>query len=121
MGSLMAGWQIPVKDPNFVRVMRNKSLTKERIQDYWNLKRKTEEEHLKSISPVVKESLTEEACPNEHKRKKSLPMIGGKRSKLESSKESETNLQALKNYGWWTRSNWAFLNEPPLIAGEVAK
>ncbi|GFQ04476.1 hypothetical protein PHJA_002591500 [Phtheirospermum japonicum] len=50
MGSLMAGWDSPVQDPNVVKYRRNKSLTKEEIEVFWKSKKQKEEEHLKDIS-----------------------------------------------------------------------
>ncbi|KNA13174.1 hypothetical protein SOVF_118950 [Spinacia oleracea] len=118
MGSLMAGWDCLAQDPKYVKLMRNKSLTKNGIEDYWKLKKKTEDEHLKAISPDLQERLFEECGSNELKRTNSLPIIGRKSGKLMLGKESDADPQHLKN-GWWTRSNWAFLNEPPVIQGEV--
>ncbi|KAL2892743.1 Trans-4-hydroxy-L-proline dehydratase [Bienertia sinuspersici] len=120
MGSLMAGWDSPVHDPKFASKERNKSLTKEEIVEFWKLRKKTEEEHLKAISPDVKERLTEEFTPAELKRSNSLPIVGNKNAKLKLGNETEVDLEALRNC-WWTRSNWAFLNEPPVIEGEVPK
>ncbi|XP_057532144.1 uncharacterized protein LOC130810187 [Amaranthus tricolor] len=130
MGSLMAGWDSPVQDPKSVRVMRNKSLTKERIEEYWKLKNQTQQQHLQAIiSPPHPHQLQEEESvikddesgPNELQRSNSLPMIGSRNNnKVVLGKESELDLQHLRNC-WWTRSNWAFLNEPPVIAGEVPK
>lgn len=120
MGSLMAGWDSPVQDPKLVTLMRNKSLTKEGIEDYWRLRKQTEEEHLKAISPKAQETATEKFAANELRRSNSLPMVGGKIGKLMLSKESDADLEHLRKC-WWTRSNWAFLNEPPVIAGEVPK
>ncbi|XP_010672838.3 uncharacterized protein LOC104889342 isoform X1 [Beta vulgaris subsp. vulgaris] len=119
MGSLLSGWDSPIQDPKFASLMRNKSLTKERIEEYWKHKKNTEKEHLKAISEV-EESLSEDIAPNELIRSNSLPMIGRKNGKSILTKESEMELKHLGNC-WWTRSNWAFLNEPPVIEGEVPK
>ncbi|XP_021758313.1 uncharacterized protein LOC110723278 [Chenopodium quinoa] len=119
MGSLMSGWDSPVQDQKYVKLMRNKSLTKEGIEDYWKLKKKTEEEHLKAVSPRVQDIINEESAPNELKRSTSLPMIDRKSGKIIVGKGSDADLEHLNC--WWTRSNWAFLNEPPVIEGEVPK
>lgn len=37
---------------NSASLMRNKSLTKDRIEEYWKHKKNTEKEHLKAISEV---------------------------------------------------------------------
>ncbi|KZV14104.1 hypothetical protein F511_44426 [Dorcoceras hygrometricum] len=104
MGSLMAGWDSPVSDPNSVKLRRNKSLTKERIEAFWSTKKRKEEEHLRDISllsPRTRNILFEEA------------------EKELSDMESASNLDKLilKN-GWWISSHSAFLNEPPVIAVE---
>ncbi|XWS24382.1 hypothetical protein CRYUN_Cryun28dG0097200 [Craigia yunnanensis] len=93
MGSLMAGWDSPVSDPTSVILKRNRSLTKKEIEAYWRSKKKTEEEHLKAIfSPS-------DSC-----------------SQLVLDMDAETSPEnIIKKNGWWTRSNWAFLNEPPVI------
>ena len=40
------------------KMMRNKSLTKERIEEYWKMKKKIEEEHLQAISASTSPNLT---------------------------------------------------------------
>ncbi|GER42477.1 negative elongation factor D [Striga asiatica] len=98
MGSLMAGWDSPISDPNLVKYRRNKSLTKEEIEAFWKSKRQTEEDHLKDISLLSPRS---------------------KKILLEEGGESEAGLdKIIRKNGWWVSSNWAFLNEPPVIASE---
>ncbi|OMO75102.1 hypothetical protein COLO4_26289 [Corchorus olitorius] len=119
MGSLMAGWDSPVEsDPISVIRKRNRSLTKEEIEAYWKSKKQTEEEHLKAISSPSSdhssnqlETLFEEQGMK-YTRSSSLPNT--KQGFLDM--DSETNLEnIIKKNGWWTRSNWAFLNEPPVL------
>jgi len=43
------------------KTMRNKSLTKERIEEYWKMKKKIEEEHLQAISACTSPILTPQA------------------------------------------------------------
>ncbi|KAL9234296.1 hypothetical protein vseg_009181 [Gypsophila vaccaria] len=123
MGSLMAGWDSPTKDPKHVKLMRNKSLTKEKIEDYWKLRKKSEDEHFKAISPVISEvsKRTENFSSKEYRRSTSLPKIDTKAGHLKpAAKEADVVVEDLiKRNGWWTRSNWAFLNEPPVIQSEV--
>ncbi|KAG8389932.1 hypothetical protein BUALT_Bualt01G0030300 [Buddleja alternifolia] len=107
MGSLMAGWDCPVADPDIVKYRRNKSLTRGEIEAFWKSKKEKEDEHLRnisSLSPRTQEIIYEEAKRREDEL---------------SDMESETSLQKmiLKN-GWWISSNSAFLNEPPVIAQE---
>ncbi|KAH7849792.1 hypothetical protein Vadar_023021 [Vaccinium darrowii] len=115
MGSLMAGWDSPVLDPETVRFQRNKSETNEEIEAYWRSMKKDEEEHLGATSETLTEN-SEESIIKEPERKIQ------RSSSVPSSKEglldvgTETSLEKLiKKNGWWTRSNSAFLNEPPVI------
>lgn len=40
---------------------------------------------------------------------------------MENIIETGTDLEKLlQKTGWWTRSNWAYLNEPPVIGPEGA-
>ncbi|EYU32774.1 hypothetical protein ABFS82_14G044700 [Erythranthe guttata] len=101
MGSLMAGWDSPVTDPNIVKLRRNKSLTKDGIESFWKSKKEKEEEHLRDslLSPRSR-----------HKTTVFNEML---------EMENETNLEKLiQKNGWWVSSNLAFLNEPPVIAEE---
>ncbi|KAL8166064.1 hypothetical protein V2J09_007563 [Rumex salicifolius] len=102
MGSLMSGWDAPVHDPNTVKSMRNKSLTKEEIEAYWRLKKETEEDHMKAIF----------VSPNSPQKK------SNKKSKTSNFRRQDFDIYKdeliKKNSCWWTRSNSAFLNEPPM-------
>ncbi|CAA7405740.1 unnamed protein product [Spirodela intermedia] len=90
MGSLMAGWDCPVQDQETARMERNRSLTKEEIESFWRVRRR-------SIDGEEGEELRSPRSPLK-KTEPSFPV--GKDAKLTGD--------------WWTRSNWAFLNEPPL-------
>uniref|UniRef100_A0A2P2JLH1 Uncharacterized protein MANES_18G023000 n=1 Tax=Rhizophora mucronata TaxID=61149 RepID=A0A2P2JLH1_RHIMU len=97
---------------------RNWSFTKEEIEAYWNSKKKIQEEHLRAISsPSESESSqdgTETGDGLKHKRSSSLPSTKTKQSFMDL--ETEASFEKLvQTNGWWTRSNWAFLNEPPVI------
>lgn len=119
MGSLMAGWDSPVPDPKSVKYRKNWSFTKEEIDTYWKLKKKIEEEHLRAISTPSETINKDDGSHDEDygvklKRSSSLPEAKTKQSLMDM--ETDTNLEELiKKSGWWTRSNWAFLNEPPVL------
>ncbi|KAJ9166072.1 hypothetical protein P3X46_020871 [Hevea brasiliensis] len=117
MGSLMAGWDSPVLDHKSVKYKRNWSFTKEEIDAYWKLKKKTEEEHLKAIS-TPSESINQDGTYDDYgvklQRSSSLPEAKRKESLM--GMETDKSLEeVIKKNGWWKRSNWAFLNEPPVL------
>ncbi|CAL1384187.1 unnamed protein product [Linum trigynum] len=128
MGSLMAGWDSPPKSAKFER---NQSLTKEEIDAYWNLKKKIQDEHLRALSPRSADvgSPSSVSPPGDRlvmgnmpARTRSLPAVVGEaaaaRERVAAGEEEETLKRFMmekKKEGWWTRSNWAFLNEPPVI------
>ncbi|KAL6638182.1 hypothetical protein ACP70R_025754 [Stipagrostis hirtigluma subsp. patula] len=98
MGSLMAGWDSPVLgDDNKVRARRNRSLTKEEVEAFWKQRRSGGEATTAPLgSPGIKTGPSSPAG-----RVDSFPDDGG-------AGESPS-----KSRDWWTRSSWAFLNEPP--------
>ncbi|GAV77131.1 hypothetical protein CFOL_v3_20603 [Cephalotus follicularis] len=117
MGSLMAGWNSPIKDPKSSTYKRNWSFTKGEIDSYWKSKKKIEKEHLgvtSSLSDCSKEDADEESG-SRYKRSSSFPLTNTKEGF--GDMDAETNLEELKKHVWWTRSNWAFLNEPPVFEG----
>ncbi|KAK4276569.1 hypothetical protein QN277_014701 [Acacia crassicarpa] len=121
MGSLMAGWGSPTIDPKSAKLRRNRSLTKEEIDAYWRLKKKTEQEHLRAISNLsetVQERHYEEA-EKKLQKSKSMPLT---RTQEYVDVDADTRLeQLIKKNVWWTKSNWAFLNEPPVMEAASGK
>ncbi|XP_057975723.1 uncharacterized protein LOC131163039 isoform X2 [Malania oleifera] len=120
MGSLMAGWDSPVRDPKLT-YQRNSSLTRGEIDAYWKSKKKTEEEHLRAIS--ASSDCSPESTPDKYferilQRSSSLPSSNyTKKDIFMEMDETGTSLERLvKKNGWWTKSSLAFLNEPPVIA-----
>ncbi|KAJ7966770.1 putative DNA polymerase epsilon catalytic subunit A [Quillaja saponaria] len=125
MGSLMAGWDSPTLDPKSVQLKRNSSLTKEEIKAYWKSRKEVEQQHLRAISDnlspyaaIQKSSTYDEESEKKFQRSSSLPLARTKEN--EADHTSLDKLKINKN-GWWTRSNWAFLNEPPIIEGAPNK
>ncbi|XP_030447123.1 uncharacterized protein LOC115670063 [Syzygium oleosum] len=106
MGSLMAGWDSPVLDAKRVAYQRNRSFTKEEIEAYRRSEKvKAEEELHKAPSDGAREMVLEERA-RKYERSVSLP------AELEAGTTWET---LVNSKGWWTWSNWAFLNEPPVL------
>ncbi|TKY57703.1 hypothetical protein E2542_SST14755 [Spatholobus suberectus] len=115
MGSLMAGWDSTHMDPKSATLKRNRSLTKDEIDAYWKSKKKIEEEHLKAISNLSETVQANKYTEPEKKFQKSMTMpVTRVRDYL--NMDFDTSLeQLIKKNGWWTKSSWAFLNEPPVI------
>ncbi|RVX15080.1 hypothetical protein CK203_007953 [Vitis vinifera] len=104
---------------------RNRSFTKGEIDAYWRTKKKIEEEHLKAISDTSdgsqESTFKEESAGIKLQRSSSLPLANTKERFMENIIETGTDLEKLlQKNGWWTRSNWAYLNEPPVIGPEGA-
>ncbi|XP_004501006.1 uncharacterized protein [Cicer arietinum] len=113
MGSLMAGWDSNTLDPKSASLERNRSLTKEEIDAFWKSKKETEDQHLKAIS-----NLSRNIQPGKYEDNVPLP----RRIKESLGMDADNNLdQLIKKNPWWTKSNWAFLNEPPVIEASSNK
>jgi len=146
MGSLMAGWDSPTSSSGKGRFERNKSLTNEEIEAFWKIKRKAQEEHLKAVAEAqaqghatsdfqiptdnnIEVSETALSSGAIHRKLAANRPLGLDTSRSFSgydtspvaadSQFAKDDLDNLRNAkAWWTRSNWAFLNEPPLMAME---
>ncbi|CAM8915881.1 unnamed protein product [Rhodiola kirilowii] len=117
MGSLMSGWDSHLSNSKSVKFERNRSLTKDDINAYWSSRKKTQEEHLSSISSLSPRQVELEPTIE---RSNSLPGTDMEGEILGAKQITETNLQKLINqHGWWTRSSSAFLNEPPVMASDT--
>ncbi|PNY14875.1 hypothetical protein L195_g011563 [Trifolium pratense] len=115
MGSLMAGWGSSSIDPKSATLKRNQSLTKDEIDAYWKSKKKIEEEHLRAISNLSETIQGSKYNDPEKKiqRSMTMPVTHVRDSNMDVL---DTSLEQLINKnGWWTKSSWAFLNEPPLM------
>ncbi|KAF9620119.1 hypothetical protein IFM89_010769 [Coptis chinensis] len=119
MGSLMAGWRSSNPDSKSVTFQRNKSSTRGEIEAYWRSRGNTEEEHPlgASRSPASTQVSTIKESGGTLQRSNSLPLTDRKGNLLNIDPESALK-KLMKTNDWWTRSNWAFLNEPPVIAAE---
>ncbi|EAY92416.1 hypothetical protein OsI_14150 [Oryza sativa Indica Group] len=126
MGSLMAGWDSPVLgDENRVLARRNKSLTREEVEAFW----KQHGGEMMSGSPLgspAAAGMARSAPVSRSKAHASSPR-GGRidpATRVEGFFPHDDAAAAespSKSHDWWTRSNWAFLNEPPQeeIAGKA--
>ncbi|XP_074589269.1 uncharacterized protein LOC141845120 [Curcuma longa] len=105
MGSLMAGWSSHVLDSEKVLLKRNKSLTREEIDSFRRAQKpsREEEEDFHSDAGVTSSPTT----PQEKDRARAKQTFMG------FPDDDAISNKAAKTGDWWTRSNWAFLNEPP--------
>ncbi|XP_050158518.1 uncharacterized protein LOC126632246 [Malus sylvestris] len=105
MGSLVPGWDSPVlrSKPG---VQKNKSLTMEEIEAYWKVHKKSN-----SISQEIR---TADEPGRKIQKSSSFPVNTTNIGSTDTETSPRTQ-QILKNNGWWTASNWAFLNEPPIL------
>ncbi|XP_037444234.1 uncharacterized protein LOC119312603 [Triticum dicoccoides] len=117
MGSLMAGWDSPVLGHDTKgSVLRNRSLTKEEVEAFWRQRGKpaTEDRGGETLAVDVTSPLASPGRPMEKS-----PLGSSQRSRSPASSpvagghEEGGPADAGKIRDWWTRSNWAFLNEPP--------
>jgi len=143
MGSLMAGWDSPTSSSGKGRFERNKSLTNEEIETFWKIKRKAQEEHLRAVDqPQVHATSDIQTTDNKITVSEAALIRGAMHRKLAANRpvgldtsrsfpgSGATNHAAYSQFGcddldslrktnaWWTKSNWAFLNEPPLMTME---
>uniref|UniRef100_A0A453MBX7 Uncharacterized protein n=1 Tax=Aegilops tauschii subsp. strangulata TaxID=200361 RepID=A0A453MBX7_AEGTS len=106
MGSLMAGWDSPVLgDDTKARVMRNRSLTKEEVEAFWRQRGKPAREDGGGETLAV-DVTSLFASPGRPMEKS--PLGSSQRSRSPASSPVAAGHEEM-----WTRSNWAFLNEPP--------
>nr|AFK43125.1 unknown [Lotus japonicus] len=121
MGSLMAGWDSRHFDPKSVTLKRNRPLTKDEIDAYWKTKKKIEEEHLKAISNLPETIQGNKYKEPEKKLQKSITMpVAHVQGSFDI--DVDTSLEhIIKKNGCWTKSSWAFLNEPPVIEAATNK
>lgn len=116
----MAGWDSPVLgDDTKARVMRNRSLTKEEVEAFWRQRGKPAREDGGGETLAV-DVTSLFASPGRPMEKS--PLGSSQRSRSPASSpvaagheeiDAADAADAGKSRDWWTRSNWAFLNEPP--------
>ncbi|RWR94817.1 hypothetical protein CKAN_02412900 [Cinnamomum micranthum f. kanehirae] len=111
MGSLMAGWDSPTLDSDTVSSMRNRSLTKEEIE-YFRRLQKTSEEEEHPLDVICSLKNMESKDTGTVHQSTYSPMLEICKKHPETGGGLGIN-EAKKTDDWWTRSSWAFLNEPP--------
>ena len=132
MGSLMAGWDSPVLKSKSDIYKRNRSLTNEDIEAFWRSNKKPEEkqQHINDGDDAIiyeEKTATVSKSGKTFQKLSTMPLLARNTNTEEGQKKyfmhGETETMAstahklVDNTGWWTRSNWAFLNEPPKSEG----
>ncbi|KAI5013882.1 hypothetical protein ZWY2020_051957 [Hordeum vulgare] len=119
MGSLMAGWSShALDDDHKVRFMRNRSLTKEEVEAFWRQHRKpAAEDTVRSTSrETVVASSPRPGSPRPTSRTSTLSYVRSSPPVMTTNSvdgDGEAAASPSASRDWWTRSSWAFLNEPP--------
>ncbi|OEL15277.1 hypothetical protein BAE44_0023701 [Dichanthelium oligosanthes] len=125
MGSLMAGWDSPVLgDDRKVDARRTRSLTNEEVEAFWKQRRRSEDGGELIISSLASLA-TESPFGSLEKAARSPSARGAKPGPSSPAVRVDGFLPGeddhdgaadspSKSRDWWTRSRWAFLNEPPL-------
>lgn len=106
MGSLMAGWNSPVLHSRRESCKGSNSLTKKAIESFWQTKRVIEE-----LCALAEWALAE----------KEGRLLSFQTNETEEEIENKHEAQETISFGikdWWTKSSYAFLNQPPLMTME---
>ncbi|CAM0877518.1 unnamed protein product [Alopecurus aequalis] len=116
MGSLMAGWSSHALDDHHkVRFTRNRSLTKKDVEAFWRQRQKPAE--LDSSGEVVVVTTPPLASsPREIPRSLRPSVLSHVRSSptevTRADADGDAAASPSTSRDWWSRSSWAFLNEP---------
>uniref|UniRef100_A0ACD6AB90 Uncharacterized protein n=1 Tax=Avena sativa TaxID=4498 RepID=A0ACD6AB90_AVESA len=116
MGSLMAGWDSPVLagHDTKARRMRTRSLTKEEVEAFWRQQGKPVPEGGGDVaSPLSSPRQTMEKSPLGSSKQRSMSPVAREQKQSDTGDDDADGESPGKSKDWWTRSNWAFLNEPP--------
>ncbi|XP_051230326.1 uncharacterized protein [Lolium perenne] len=118
MGSLMAGWSSHVlQDDNKVGFMRNRSLTKEEVKAFWRQHKKPEVDNDGGTVEVTPPPLASSPHPESPRSLRPSTLSHVRSSPPEMTRTDGGDTDAADSPStsrdWWTRSSWAFLNEPP--------
>ncbi|CAM0877514.1 unnamed protein product [Alopecurus aequalis] len=120
MGSLMAGWDSQVLgDGAKARRMRNRSLTKEEVEAFRRQHGKPAPVDVGGeavdyvISPYGSPGQTMEKSPLGSSKQRSWSPVARGHEEVHTGYADVAGESPGKSQDWWTRSNSAFLNEPP--------
>ncbi|RZB70491.1 hypothetical protein D0Y65_035458 [Glycine soja] len=102
-------------------IERNRSLTKEEINAYWRVKKETELEHLRAMSKLSETIQARKFEDSENSHKSSTVTLASIKESLGMDVDQKSLEHLIKKNAWWTKSSWAFLNEPPVIEASSNK
>ncbi|BBN05215.1 hypothetical protein MPTK1_3g11280 [Marchantia polymorpha subsp. ruderalis] len=123
MGSLMAGWQTNSQDSEKAAFKRStSSVTREEVHRFWKAKRSMMEKQLQEAQRDVSHARTI-ALPGSPTYDSGFESPGSPGSMSGSPPMTPTTptTSAMREAsstdipGWWKKSNWAFLNAPPIV------
>ncbi|CAM6083437.1 unnamed protein product [Calypogeia fissa] len=112
MGSLL-GWETSPSRSDQVMKRSNSSVTKEEVEKFWLTKKLLMQEHLDEANKEAALS------PRLRLARAMADEIDAQQKLAEgvmSMSMPETNSRA-----WWTKSRWAFLNDPPTVNVKESK
>ncbi|XP_066334465.1 uncharacterized protein [Miscanthus floridulus] len=117
MGSLMSGWDSPVlgDDGKKVHARRNRSLTKEEVEAFWKQQRRSRmssQDGGELASPLASPPANATESPFGSLEKPSVVRVDGFLPGGGPGDDDAADSPS-RSRDWWTRSSWAFLNEPP--------
>jgi hypothetical protein len=114
MGSLMAGWSSNPLTAESVMVRSKSSLTKEEIEAFWRSRQKAMEEHLKdAAAQKLADHQQAESSNSGTGLAAAVPIPIQTAGSQVMVQELPKPSSIAASPDWWTRSNWAFLNDPP--------
>ncbi|KAH7387889.1 hypothetical protein KP509_16G047100 [Ceratopteris richardii] len=119
MGSLMPGWDSPAMKSNLARYGRSSSFTKGEIEEFWNKQRLAEHAHFEAAVRLTEEIQQSHEETTKVEDNKDINSSGESLSNSSRSVEEELD-SSMSFKDWWTKSNWAFLNEPAIKRMESA-
>ncbi|KAH7331947.1 hypothetical protein KP509_20G059700 [Ceratopteris richardii] len=111
MGSLMSGWNSPRRKTKLGEPVISTSPTVSQIEEFWRKRKISEQDHLEAAANAATDA---QPSPKEG------TIMGSPTSDIIStdlsrsvSSVTDEDLEASSSFkDWWTKSNWAYLNEP---------
>jgi hypothetical protein len=113
MGSLLPGWST---SPSAEQAMKrsNSSMTKEEVEKFWKTKRLQVQEHLE-------EAHKDAALSPRMRIARAMSDEIEAQQKLAEADYLGMSLPEVNSKAWWTKSKWAFLNDPPVVDSKHAR